>query len=317
MTTMLPMAGAGATIHFNRAAFPPKGPEDYVMAGYRAVTPEYLSTLNVPLKKGRLLEARDRAGAPPVVVINESMARQYFQGLDPIGQRMQIGTEPDPNFYTMEIVGIVGDVKQSFESGSKAEFFVPYAQFPDPVLTGMYLNVALVARTKGDPAAVVPSVRAALHEIDPDQPLVNVRTMDSAMAGTVSQPRLQMRLLAIFAFVAASLAIVGVYGVMAYTVSQRLTEIGVRMAIGASPGNVITLVVREGLGLAIAGVAIGLSAAALAASALQSLLFVDARGFDPVTFAASAVILMIAALLASYIPARRAARVSPVSALGR
>ena len=317
MTTMLPMAGAGSTIHFNRAAFPPKGPEDYVMAGYRAVTPGYLSTLNVPLKKGRLIEPRDRAGAPPVVVINESMARQYFPGLDPIGQRMQIGTEPDPNFYTMEIVGIVGDVKQSFEAGSKSEFFVPYAQFPDPVLTGMYLNVALVARTKSDPAAVVPSVRAALREIDPNQPLVNVRTMETAMAGTVAQPRLQMTLLLIFASVAAALAIVGVYGVMAYTVSQRLAEIGVRMAIGASPVNVIAMVVRQGAALAVAGVAIGLAAAALAARAVQSLLFVDARGFDPFTFIASAVILMIAALLASYIPARRAARVSPVTALGR
>jgi len=317
MTTMLPMAGAGATIHFNRAAFPPKGPEDYVMAGYRAVTPEYLSTLNVPLKKGRLLEARDKAGALPVVVINESMARQYFPGIDPIGQRMQIGTEPDPNFYTMEIVGIVGDVKQSFESASKSEFFVPYAQFPDPVLTGMYLNVALVARTKGDPAAVTASVRAALAEIDPNQPLVNVRTMETAMAGTVAQPRLQMRLLLIFALVAVTLAIVGVYGVMAYTVSQRLTEIGVRMAIGASPVNVIAMVVRQGFWLALAGVAIGLGAAAVAARAVQSLLFVDARGFDPLTFTASAVILMIAALLASYIPARRAARVSPVNALGR
>jgi putative ABC transport system permease protein len=287
------------------------------MAGYRAVTPGYLSTLNVPLKRGRLLEARDTAGAPPVVVINESMARQYFPGLDPLGQRMQIGTEPDPNFYTMEIVGVVGDVKQSFEAGSKAEFFVPYAQFPDPVLTGMYLNVALVARTKSDPTAMVPSIRAALSEIDPNQPLVNIRTMESAMAGTVAQPRLQMRLLLIFAFVAVTLAIVGVYGVMAYTVSQRLTEIGVRMAIGASPVNVIAMVVRQGLWLALAGVAIGLGAAALAARAVQSLLFVEARGFDPLTFTASAVILMIAALLASYIPARRAARVSPVSALGR
>jgi putative ABC transport system permease protein len=317
MTTMLPMAGAGATIHFNRAAFPPKGPEDYVMAGYRAVTPEYLSTLNVPLRKGRLLEPRDRAGAPAVVVINESMARQYFPGLDPIGQRMQIGTEPDPNFSSMEIVGVVGDVKQSFESGSKAEFFVPYAQFPDPVLTGMYLNVALVVRTKGDPPAVTPSIRAALREIDPNQPLVNVRTMETAMAGTVAQPRLQMTLLLIFAAVAVTLAVVGVYGVMAYTVSQRLTEIGVRMAIGASPGNVIGMVVRQGMALALAGVLLGLAAGALAARAVQGLLFVDARGFDPITFSASAAILMIAALLASYIPARRAARVSPVNALGR
>jgi predicted permease len=317
MSTMVPMAGAGATIHFNRAAFPPKGPEDYVMAGYRAVTPDYLPVLGVPLRRGRLIESRDRAGAPPVVVINESMAKQYFPGLDPLGQRMQIGTEPEPDFYTMEVIGIVGDVKQSFEAGSKSEFFVPYSQFPDPVLTGMYLNVALVARTAGDPSAIVPSVRAALREIDPSQPLVNVRTMESAMAGTVAQPRLQMVLLLIFAGVAVALAIVGVYGVMAYTVSQRVTEIGVRMAVGASPGNVIGMVVREGLWLAVTGVAIGLIGATAAARAVQSLLFVEARGFDPITFAGSAAILLLAALLACYLPAKRAARVSPVTALGR
>jgi putative ABC transport system permease protein len=317
MSTMIPMAGAGATIHFNRAAFPPKGPEDYVMAGYRAVTPGYLGVLGVPLKRGRLIEPRDRAGAPPVVVINESMAKQYFAGLDPLGQRMQIGTEPDPGFYTMEVVGIVDDVKQSFEAGSKAEFFVPYAQFPDPVLTGMYLNVALVARTADDPTALVPSVRAALREIDPNQPLVNVRTMETAMAGTVAQPRLQMTLLVVFAAVAVTLAIVGVYGVMAYTVSQRAAEISVRMAIGASPANVVGMVVRQGAALAAAGVVLGLVGAYAAARAVQSLLFVEARGFDPATFAVSALILVLAALLASYIPARRAARVSPVSALGR
>jgi putative ABC transport system permease protein len=317
MTTMVPMAGAGATIHFNRAAFPPKGPEDYVMAGYRAVTPEYLSTIGVTLRRGRLIEPRDVAGAPAVVVINESMARQYFPGLDPIGQRMQIGTEPDPNFMQLEVVGIVGDVKQSFESGSKSEFFVPYAQFPDPILTGMYLNVALVARTAGDPAAAVPSVRAALRELDPNQPLVNVRTMETAMAGTVAQPRLQMTLLLMFAVLAVALSVVGVYGVMAYTVSQRVSEIGVRMAMGASPSAVIGLIVRQGARLTLAGIAIGLVAAAFASRAVQSLLFVDARGFDPLTFALAAIVLAAAAVLASYLPARRAARVSPVTALTR
>ena len=317
ITTMVPMAGAGATIHFNRAAFPPKGPEEYVLAGYRAVTPDYLTTLGVPLKRGRLLDLRDRAGAPQVVVINESMAHQYFPNLDPIGQRMQIGTEPDPNFPTLEIVGVVGDVKQGFEAGSKSEFFVPYAQFPDPILTGLYLNVALVARTAGDPAAATPAIRAALREIDPDQPLVNVRTMESAMAGTVAQPRLQMTLLLIFASVAVALAVIGVYGVMAYTVSQRVAEIGVRMAMGASPSQVIALVVREGAVLAIAGIGIGLVAATLAARAVQSLLFVEARGLAPMTFAAAAAVLALAALAASYIPARRAARVSPVNTLTR
>ncbi len=317
ITTMVPMAGAGATIHFNRAAFPPKGPEEYVMAGYRAVTPDYLTTIGVPLVRGRLIDARDRAGAAPVVVINESMARQYFSGLDPLGQRMQIGTEPEPSFPTMEVIGIVGDVKQSFEAGSKSEFFVPYAQFPDPVLTGMYLNVALVARTASDPVAAVPSVRSALRDIDPNQPLVNVRTMETAMAGTVAQPRLQMVLLLVFATVAVALAVIGVYGVMAYTVSLRVTEIGIRMAMGASPAEVVALVVRQGAVLAGAGILIGLVAAAAAARAVQSLLFVDARGFAPLTFGLAAAALLLAALAASYIPARRASRVSPVNALSR
>ena len=137
------------------------------------------------------------------------------------------------------------------------------------------------------------------------------------MAGTVAQPRLQMILLVAFAGVAVALAIIGVYGVMAYTVSQRAAEIGVRMAIGASPGNVVGMVVRQGAVLAAAGVVIGLAGAAAASQAVQSLLFVEARGFDPMTFAGSALIIAVAALIASYLPARRAARVSPVMALGR
>jgi putative ABC transport system permease protein len=315
ITTMLPMAGAGATIHFNRAAYPPKGPDDYIMAGLRAVTPDYLGTLGVPLRRGRMLSARDRNTAPRVVVINESMAQSYFPDRDPLGQHIQLGTEPSDDFPTMEIVGVVGDLKQSFETGSKAEMFVPYAQYPDPILAGLYLNTALVVRTAGDPVAVTSAVRAAILDIDPGQPLVNVRTMEAAMAGTVAQPRFQMMLLMVFASVAVALAAVGVYGVMAYTVSQRIPEIGVRMAVGASPNQVVSLVVWQGAQLAVMGVVLGLIAAALGAGAMQSLLF-DVRGLDPLTFALAPVVLAVAALLASYIPARRAPPNTPVVALG-
>jgi putative ABC transport system permease protein len=314
MTTMLPMAGAGATIHFNRAAHPPKGPDDYVMAGFRAVTPEYLTTLGVLLRRGRMLSERDRDSGPRVVVINESMAHQYFPDHDPLGQRIQLGTEPSDDFPTMEIVGIVGDMKQSFEAGAKAEMFVPYGQYPDPVLAGMYLNTALIVRTAGDPRDMISSVRAAVLEIDPGQPLVNLRTMDNAIAGTVAQPRLQMTLLMLFASIAVALAAVGVYGVMAYTVSQRIPEIGVRMAVGASPNQIVAMVVWQGAQLAVMGVVLGLIAAALGAGAIQSLLF-DVEGLDPLTFAIAPVVLALAALLASYIPARRAARISPLLAL--
>jgi ABC-type antimicrobial peptide transport system permease subunit len=216
----------------------------------------------------------------------------------------------------MEVVGIVGDVKQSFEAGATAEMFVPYAQFPDPILAGMYLNTALIVRTTGNPLDTVRSVRAAILEIDPGQPLVNVRTMEAAMAGTVAQPRFQMTLLMIFASIAVALAAVGVYGIMAYTVSQRTPEIGVRMAVGASPNQVIAMVVWQGARLAVMGVVLGLIAAALAAGAMQAWLF-DIKGIDPLTFLIAPLVLGLAALLASYVPARRAARISPLAALGR
>jgi predicted permease len=316
MTTMVPMAGGGATIHFNRTAHPPKNPGEYVMAGYRAVTPGYLGALGVSLQRGRMLEPRDTDAAPRVVVINESMAREFFPGADPLGQRIQLGTEASEDSPTIEIVGIVGDVKQAFDAGSKAEMFVPYDQYPDEILAGMYLNTALVVRTADDPAGVVASVRAAVRSIDPDQAFVNPRTMETALAGTVAQPRLRMVLLAVFAMVAVALAVVGVYGTMAYNVAQRIPEIGVRMAVGASPGRVIRMVVWQGARLALAGIALGLVASAFVAEAAQRLLF-EMRALDPVTFAAAPAILGAAALLASYIPALRAARVSPLAALNR
>ena len=299
VTTMLPMHGAGATIHFNRVGQPPRGPDDYVVAGYRAVTPGYLPALGVPLRRGRLLESRDREGTPLVVVINESMARQFFPDVDPIGRRIQLGTEPSPDFPTMEVVGIVGDMKQSFEAGATGEMFVPYAQHPDPILAGIYRNTALVIRA-ADPVAQVPAVRHVVREVDPSQPLVNIRTMEEALSGTVAQPRLQMALLALFAAVAVALAVVGVYGVMAYTVTQRTKEIGVRVAMGASPSTVIGLVVGDGLVLAGAGIALGLGAAAWATQAMQGLLH-EVSGRDPLTFVVAALLLFGAALVASYV----------------
>jgi ABC-type antimicrobial peptide transport system permease subunit len=207
-------------------------------------------------------------------------------------------------------------VKQGFEAGAQAEMFVPYLQHPDPILAGIYRNTALVVRTAGDPTLVTGTVRAAIREVDPNQPLVNIRTMERALSNTVAQPRLQMVLLTLFALVAGALAVVGVYGVMAYTVSQRTQEIGVRVAMGAPPGTVAGLVVWQGLRLALVGVALGLLAAFAAAQAIEGLLF-NVSGLDPITFVVAPVVLAAAAVLASYIPARRAARISPMIALGR
>jgi len=316
VATALPMSGGGSTIHFNIAGHPPKGPEDYKLAGYRAVTPGYFETMGIPLVRGRALTERDRQGAPLVGVINESMARQYFADVDPIGQRFAIGTEPDAESPFIEIVGVVGDVAQSFEAGAKSEYYLPYGQYPHPVLSGLYRNVSLVMRTSGEPAALVPSVRSALAEIDRDQPLVKVRTMTQTIGDSVAQPRLQALLLMIFAGVAVALAVIGVYGVMAYVVSQRTQEMGVRVALGASRSDVVRMVVVQGARLAGAGIVIGLAGAAVAVRAMQSLLF-ETSGLDPLTFVAAPIVLGIAALLASYVPARRAASVAPVVALGR
>ena len=310
------MAGEGVTIHFNRAAFPPKRPDDYVMTGLRAVTPGYFETIGVPLRRGRTLTEQDRQGTPLVAVINESMARQFFHEVDPLGQRIQLGTEPDSDLPAMEIVGVVGDVKQSFQMGSKAEMFVPYGQHPEPILVGMYLSTALVIGTKGDPAAVTPSVRAALRAVDPEQPLVNVRTMETAIENTVVQPRLQTKLLILFAILAVTLAAVGVYSVMAYTVSQRIPEIGVRIALGASPNRVVGMLLWQGGRLALAGLGLGLVAAVFAGRAAESLLF-RVHGLDPLTFSVAPAVVVIAALAATYLPARRAARISPLAAMSR
>jgi ABC-type antimicrobial peptide transport system permease subunit len=194
--------------------------------------------------------------------------------------------------------------------------FVPYSQYPDPILASLYLNTALVIRTDGDPSPITASVRAAVREVDPNQPLVNVRTMEVAVAGSVAQRRLETILLVVFAAVAAALAIVGVYGMMAYNVSQRIPEIGVRMAIGASPGRVVAMVVWQGARLTLLGICLGLVASAFAGAAVQHLLF-QVRGIDPATFIVAPVMLATASVLASYIPALRAARISPSQALNR
>ena len=316
LTTGLPMTGAGATIHFNIAGRPPKGPEEYRLAGYRAVTPGYFEALDIPLRRGRTLTDRDRQGAPLVAVINESMARQHLSDVDPIGQRFAVGSEADSTTPFIEIVGVVGDVLQSYEAGARAEYYLPYAQHPDPVLAGLYRNVTLVARSAGEPTALASAVRSAVLEIDRDQPVVNVRTMEQAIGATVAQPRLQTTLLTIFATVAVVLAVIGVYGVMSYSVSQRTPEIAVRLALGASPGDVLRMVVGHGARLAALGIAIGLAVAGVATRAVQSLLL-QTGGLDVLTFAAAAAVLAVAAVTACYLPARRAARVAPITALGR
>ena len=315
VTTTLPMSGGGPTIHFNVKGRPPSGPAEYTMAGYRAVSAGYFQTIGIPLRQGRLLDARDRQGAARVIVVNETMARVHLRG-EPLGQWIQLGTEPDPdpaNPY-MEVIGVVGDVRQQPDAEARAEMYVPYEQFPDPVLRRMYSNVTLVVRTAGAPESLGPSVREIVREADPDQPVANIRTLEDVLSTSVAQPRFRTLLLGFFAAIALTLAAIGIYGLLSHGVAQRTNEFGVRMALGAAPSDVLRLVLRQGATLAVLGVGIGLVAALAVVRALQSVLF-EISPWDPLAWILSAGTLLAVSLLASWIPARRALRVDPVVAL--
>ena len=192
--------------------------------------------------------------------------------------------------------------------------FVPYAQYPDRFLRRMYSNITLVVRAQGQPAPLAAPVREIVHAIDPDQPVANVRTLDDVLETSVSQPRFRTFLLAFFALIALTLAAIGVYGLLAHGVAQRLNEFGLRMALGASPGTVLALVLRQGLTLSLTGVALGLVASVAVVRALNSVLF-EISPWDPAAWIASAGTLLAVSLLASWVPARRALKVDPVVAL--
>jgi putative ABC transport system permease protein len=309
--SFLPVSGGGSLIQFNIEGRPPKTPHDYVAAGYRTVTPQYMETMGVPLLQGRNIAVGDVEKAPAVVVINASMARTYFPGENPLGKRMQIGATPDKDVPYMEIVGVVGDVLQGLDTDAKAEMYLPYRQ-ADTVLPVFQLSVVL--RTSGDPRLQAAALRSAVREIDPNQPVVKIRTMEENMATSVTEPRFRTWLIGIFAALALVLAAVGIYGVMSYSVNQRTNEMGIRVTLGAQPNDVFRIVVGEGLRLALIGVGVGLIGALAATRVLRTFLY-GVSAIDPVTFAITAALLILVAVAACYFPARRATRVDPMVAL--
>ncbi len=309
--SFLPVSGGGSVIHFNISGRPPKSANDFTAAGYRAVTPTYFETLGVPLLQGRLIAAADIEKAPEVVVINASMARLYFPNENPLGKHMQLGATPVTDIPTMEIVGVVGDVRPGLGIDPQAEMYLPYRQ-ADQLLPVFQLSI--VMRTAGDPLLETVALRSALAQIDPNEPLVKVRTMEENMATTVAEPRFRAWLIGIFALLALVLAAVGVYGVMSYTVTQRTSEIGVRVTMGAQPQDVFRIIVGEGLRLALLGVGIGLVTALALTRLLRSFLF-GISAYDPLTFIGVSVLLTTVAVAASYFPARRATLVDPLVAL--
>jgi putative ABC transport system permease protein len=311
--SFLPVSGGGGLIQFNITGRPPKSPHDYTAAGYRTITPGYFETLGVALKEGRLLAAGDTEKSPFVALINTTMAQTYFPNENPLGKRMQIGATPEAEkeVPTMEIVGVVGDTRQGLDLDPKAEMYLPYRQ-ADQILPVFQLSVVL--RTASEPWLEASALRSAIAEIAPNQPVVNVRSMEENMSASVAQPRFRSWLIGIFAALALVLAAVGVYGVMSYAVTQKTSEIGIRVALGAQPGDVFSSVVGEGLKLALLGVVVGLGATLSLTRLLKSFLF-GISAFDPVTFIAVGVLLSLVAAAACFFPARRATRVDPMVAL--
>ncbi|HET9529081.1 MAG TPA: ABC transporter permease [Blastocatellia bacterium] len=286
---------------------PPVADEDVVFeADRRAVTPDYFKAMNIPLIRGRFFTDQDKADSQQVVIIDEKFANRFWPGEDPIGKRIKRGTGPQLPWLT--IVGVVGHIKHyDLNSEGREQTYYPHAQF---TLGSMFI----AARTTGDPLSMSNAVRSAVWEIDPSQPVSQIRAMESLVSDSVAQARFNTLLLAIFAAVAMILAAVGVYGVMSYSVSQRTHEIGIRMALGAGQRDIQKLVLKQGALLATSGVGIGLAGAYLVTRLMESLLY-GVSATDLTTFAGVALLLVLVALLASYIPARRATRVDPIIAL--
>ncbi|MFL6584601.1 MAG: FtsX-like permease family protein, partial [Chthoniobacterales bacterium] len=276
-------------------------------SNFSTITGDYFRALQIPLLAGRTFELRDGPDAPKVVIINESTAKRHFGSpAAAIGKRLIVWRDEK---FMREIVGVVGDTKtRALDAESGAQLYVPHAQ--DPAWNFM----ALVIRTSGDPAAFATTLRREVQAIDKEQPIYAVRTMDDVVMNSLGTRRVSMQLFAVFASAALLLAALGIYGVMAYSVTQRTQEIGIRMAVGAQAGDVLRLIIAQGMALVSMGVVVGLLGAFGLTRLIASLLF-GIEAHDPLTFAGVAFLVILVALLACYLPARRAAKVNPLIAL--
>jgi putative ABC transport system permease protein len=276
------------------------------LTAVRVVGPGYLRTMAIPLVQGREFSPAELAEERHVVMVNETFVRKYFPQTNPIGQRITIDMK-DVNIPS-EIIGVAGDVHGADLTADPW----PTTYWPYPELA--YTQMTVIVRTDTDPLALVSSVHQIVQEMDKDQPISNVSTMDQLISNSAARSRLTTWLLAVFAALALILACIGVYGVMAYATAQRRNEIGIRMALGAQPRDVLRLVLGQGVKLALLGVVIGVAGGLAVTRYLQTLLF-NVKASDPLTFAGVAILLAIVALAACYIPARRAMRIDPISAL--
>jgi putative ABC transport system permease protein len=300
-------------------SFRTEGMQDVRFAGWNMVSPNYFRALSVPLRRGRYFTEGDSRSSPAVALINEALARQYFPNKDPIGELLSLGKFEGPIFAegARQIVGVVGDVSGAdLRTPALPRVYIPDTQVPDGMtrFINRLLPVSFMVRTSIDPLTLAAAVKQEVLAVNREQPIFNVRSLEQMMVDSISRQRFQMILVGIFAAVALILAAIGIYGVISYSVSQRTGEIGIRMALGAQPRDVLKLIVGQGLILTVIGLALGL-AGALALTRLMAGLLFGVSATDPLTFAVIALLLTSVALLASYIPARRAMKIDPLTAL--
>ncbi|HET6765412.1 MAG TPA: FtsX-like permease family protein, partial [Longimicrobiaceae bacterium] len=303
--TGLPLGGFGARLGFQVQGTPPPPAGEGQAVDYDVATPGYFDAIGIPLRRGRGFTAADTRSTGGVLLINEAMAHRYFANRDPVGQRMRL-TDADTTWR--EIIGVVGSVRrQGLGTEAAPAVFASQLQQPSPRLT-------LVVRTAGDPAAVTAALRREVTALDPRLALGDVRTLQDVVSESVASPRLNVLLLGVFAGIGIVLAAIGLYGVISYSVASRRQEIGIRMALGARPLDVVAMVVRQGMGMTGGGLLLGLVGAFAATRVLRSLL-VGVSATDPAVFVAVPLVLAAVALAASWLPGRRATRVDPMVAL--
>jgi putative ABC transport system permease protein len=311
----VPMLGATETGVHIEGRPPVEASKQPMTVAYWA-TPGYFKVMGIRLVRGRLFDEHDTQNSPLVAVIDEEFAREHFPGEDPIGK--YLAGNPAEGVPHTEIVGVVAHVKHyglDAPGPVQAERYTPLYQLPDKVMPMAGVHVSLLVRSAGtDPAAMTDAVRRAVHEVDPNQPVYGVETMEQVLSDSVASQRLSMTLLSLFGAVAMILAAVGIYGVMSYAVVQRTHEIGIRMALGARGRDVLRMVVGQGMVLALAGVGLGLAGAFALSRVVKSLLF-GVTATDPLTFVGVPLVLLLVALLSTFIPARRATKVDPMVAL--
>jgi predicted permease len=305
-TNFLPLTGFWGTVSFTVEGQPQPNPGDEPEADNRLATPDYFRTMGMRLVEGREFTEQDRDGAQKVLLVNETLARKLWSGESPVGKRLNLGDANQPEWW--EVVGVVGDVKSfGLEKETHSDIFRPFAQVTFPIM-------AFTIRTATEPMSLASAVRQEIWSVDKDQPLFKVLSLEQLAAESVTLRRVSLILLGTFALLALLLAAIGIYGVMAYSVSQRTNEIGVRMALGAKPSDILRLIVGQGSLITLTGVGIGLLAAFLLSRLVANLLF-GVSATDTLIFVSAPLISALIALLACYIPARRAMKVDPMEAL--